>query len=356
MKSTFLTLFSFVVLTVSAQVAPQKFNYQAVARNSTGTTIINQAISVKVDIVDSNQTTILYTEIHNTTTNQFGLFSLQIGGGFAITGTFSTINWGSREKYIRTSADLTGGTNYQLLGMSQLLSVPYALYAAKTNLVAGTGISITNGNTISGNYVAGTGVSISGNTISGNYIAGTGVSISGNTISATGAGSQWTSDSYGINYTANHVGVGMGTQQYVPLSISAVNVNNNGNAILHLKSRDLWHSSIGIFNGTLGNEKLYSLILSGPSNTNLTPGGFGLFNHQANNWSFFTSPITNYLGIGSISLNATTPKSRLHVFNGDVNIDQIGSGIILKSPDGNCWRVTIDNSGNLIRNAITCPN
>lgn len=249
---------------------------------------------------------------------------MQIGGGFIVTGTFSTINWGAREKYIRTSADLTGGTNYQLLGMSQLLSVPYALYAAKTNLIAGTGISITNGNT----------------------------------ISATGGGgsSQWTDDTYCINYSTNHVGIGTTSQHYVPLTVRAVNINNAGNAVAHFKSSDTWHSCITMFNGTTGNEKFYSFILSGPSNSNLQSGGFGLFNHQSNTWSYFTSPSSNYLGIGSTSLNATTPKSRLHVFNGDVNIDQIGSGIILKSPDGNCWRVTIDNSGNLIRTAISCPN
>ena len=54
--------------------------------------------------------------------------------------------------------------------------------------------------------------------------------------------------------------------------------------------------------------------------------------------------------------NAEQPKSKLHVFNGDVNVDQIGSGIILKSPNGSCWRVTVDNAGNLVRTAITCPN
>lgn len=338
MKFTFLALFSFVVLTVSAQVAPQKFNYQAVARNSTGTTIINQAISVKVDIVDSNQTTILYTEIHNTTTNQFGLFSLQIGAGFAITGTFSSINWGAREKYIRTSADLTGGTNYQLLGMSQLLSVPYALYAAKTNLVAGTGISITNGNTISGNYVA-----------------GTGVNISGNTISATGGSSQWTNDTYGITYSnaSGGIGVGGNIQANTALTVTQTSTGGNSGAAL-FTGADTWQTVIGISNTSSGGG--YQLNLAGTNNTAMPAKSFSLYNAAVNNFVWNTDGSSNsYLAIGSYGGYASVPKSRLHVFNGDVNIDQIGSGIILKSPNGACWRITIDNSGNLIRTAIACP-
>lgn len=356
MKSTIFSLCYFIVISLNAQVAPQKFNYQAVARNSTGTTIINQAISVKVDIVDSNQTTILYTEIHNITTNQFGLFSLQIGGGFTVTGTFSSINWGAREKYIRTSADLSGGTNYQLLGMSQLLSVPYALYASKTNLVAGTGINITNGNTISGNYQAGTGISISGNTISGNYQAGTGVSISGNTISATGGSSQWTNDTYGITYTHANGGIGIGGASEYNSALSITQKNTGGySAAASFKSADTWHTVLRIDNNS--NNSSYQFNLAGTNNSAMPSKSFSLYHATANNFVWNTDGTTNsYLAIGSYDGHASIPKSRLHVFNGDVNIDQIGSGIILKSPNGNCWRITIDNSGNLIRTAITCPN
>lgn len=83
---------------------------------------------------------------------------------------------------------------------------------------------------------------------------------------------------------------------------------------------------------------------------------FSLYDGMANRFIWITDGSNNgYLGIGSYSGIASRPKSRLHVFAGDVNIDQIGSGIIMKSPDGQCWRVTIDNSGNFVRTAITCP-
>jgi len=66
---------------------------------------------------------------HTTTTNQFGLFTLQIGNGTVVSGDFTTINWGANTHYAKVEMDETGGTNYQLMGTSQLLSVPYALHA-----------------------------------------------------------------------------------------------------------------------------------------------------------------------------------------------------------------------------------
>lgn len=60
------------------------------------------------------------------------------------------------------------------------------------------------------------------------------------------------------------------------------------------------------------------------------------------------------VGIGTAD-GTNQPKAKLQVTGGDVYIENIGSGVIIKSPNGNCWRITIDNSGNLIRTAIACP-
>lgn len=60
-------------------------------------------------------------------------------------------------------------------------------------------------------------------------------------------------------------------------------------------------------------------------------------------------------GSGNVGIGTNDPKSKLQVSNGDVYVEDSSKGIILKSPNGNCWRVTIDNFGNFIRTQITCP-
>ena len=369
-----LTITTILFLSIFANAqAPQGLNYQAVARTADGVIIPTQNIGVRFSILDGSVTgTVLYSETLTTTTNSYGLFTLAIGKGTPVTSTFPGINWASgTDKFLKVEIAPAGGSNYQLQGTTQLLSVPYALYSEKTRLLAGNNtITITNGNTITGNYQAanntilltgntiagnyqaGTGINISGNTISHNLIAGTGISIAGNVITNTGT-NQWLTHANGIYYNAGHVGIGTTPQQFVGLTIQAVNVNNLGNAALHLRTTDTWHNGIGIFNNA---NQQYSFLLTGTANTDAPQGTFGLFNHIASAWSFTFNPTNNYMGIGSTGFTASIARSKLHVFNGDVNIDQIGSGIILKSPNGQCWRVTIDNTGNLIRTAITCPN
>jgi hypothetical protein len=59
---------------------------------------------------------------------------------------------------------------------------------------------------------------------------------------------------------------------------------------------------------------------------------------------------------GNVGVGTETPASKLQVTNGDVFIENINNGVIMKSPNGNCWRVTVDNTGALKSTAITCPN
>lgn len=114
--------------------APNKFNYQGVVRNASGVPVSNQAIQLRLSILDVSATgTVIYQERHNTTTNQFGLYTVAIGTGTVLSGSFSAINWGTNDKYIKTELSTNNGTTFSLLGTTQLLSVPYALYAASGN-------------------------------------------------------------------------------------------------------------------------------------------------------------------------------------------------------------------------------
>lgn len=109
---------------------PQGINYQAVARDASGTVLGNQNISTRFTVRSNSGTgTIVYQETKSVTTNQFGLFTHEVGKGSPTQGNFSSINWKSADMYLEVEIDAQGGTNYSSLGASQMLSVPYALSA-----------------------------------------------------------------------------------------------------------------------------------------------------------------------------------------------------------------------------------
>jgi hypothetical protein len=139
MKKTalLLTFHLFFALILLAQ-APEKFNYQGVARDNSGNILANQAIGLQITIHSGSPNgASVYQETHTVTTNDFGFFNIEIGGGTIVSGVFSNINWGGNSFYNQIEMDATGGTNYQDLGTVQLLSVPYALFAKTTGTTSG---------------------------------------------------------------------------------------------------------------------------------------------------------------------------------------------------------------------------
>src|SRR5271157_2187820 len=123
----------FLILSFVFGQTPNCFNYQAIVRDNTGKIINGKNVSFKIDIIQDTNVggTIKYSEsFSNEMTSSFGLVNLNIGKGTATYGKFNTLNWGMHKYYIEVSMDPNNGTNYTLMGISQLLSVPYALYAA----------------------------------------------------------------------------------------------------------------------------------------------------------------------------------------------------------------------------------
>jgi trimeric autotransporter adhesin len=130
-------------LQVRAQ-APRAFKYQAVARDAAGNLLASQAVAFRIKIhMGSSSDTVVYTETHSVTTNTFGMVNLSIGSGTVISGTFSTIDWGASGYYVETEMDPAGGAAYVVMGTSQLLSVPYALYSEKSGTSSGSGWLLT---------------------------------------------------------------------------------------------------------------------------------------------------------------------------------------------------------------------
>ena len=117
----------FISIQLFAQ-SPQKMSYQAVIRNASNNLVTNAPVKMKISILQGSTTgTAVYSELHSATTNANGLVTIEIGGGTSQTGTFSSINWGSGTYFLKTETDPNNGTNYSIVGTSQLLSVPYAL-------------------------------------------------------------------------------------------------------------------------------------------------------------------------------------------------------------------------------------
>lgn len=455
-------------------VIPQRFSYQGIARGDDGLPLPNSPLIVKLSIHDGSVIgNIVYQEEHDVSTNPFGLFTLQVGGGSASIGTFSQINWTSNLKYLRVEIDFGGEDGYVLLGTTQLLSVPYALAAGTpTDMSLNDLIDVTsdddpptgsaliwNGTT----WEAGTSGS-AGSLVLDATLTGEATSSSPLRIARQGAtfgqvlvwdGTTWTpGDDEGENLSAGpgieilnkeirhgaHTGDVSGTVQLTVTGLlgrplvnfapttgqvlkfvegqgwlpstdnSQVYFPGNGIVITgNTLSSDLWTengANIYRVNGNVGigtGSPLQQLQIS----KNFQLGGAFMPGGQAgvvgqilvsngvntpplwkypsevvanSSWSLTgnanTSVGINFLGTtdaqpllfktngsermrilsdGNVGIGETSPGTALEVGNGDVYINDIGNGVIVKSPNGNCWRITVDNAGVLTTAQVTCP-
>ena len=108
--------------------APQGFNYQATVRNSSGDLIVNTNVYFKFNVIQGSLTAVpIFTETHYVSTDDLGQVNLVIGQGTANLGSFSALDWSLGSYYL--GIELDTGSGYVAMGTTQLLSVPYALYA-----------------------------------------------------------------------------------------------------------------------------------------------------------------------------------------------------------------------------------
>lgn len=125
------TLIAFAIFSLNAFAqAPEKMSYQAVIRNSSNDLIKSAPVGMRISLIPKTATNpAVYVETQTPSTNANGLVSIEIGNGNVVIGSFSSINWANGPYFVKTETDPTGGTNYTITGVSQLLSSPYALYA-----------------------------------------------------------------------------------------------------------------------------------------------------------------------------------------------------------------------------------
>ena len=132
LKSALVVVFIWLTIDTSAQSAYEGIRYQAILRDGSGSVISGQNVSLRMTIYQKGDLVNGYIETHETFTNIMGLINLTIGNGIPIQNTFSSINWGkstSNPFFIKIEFSDNDGNTFLTFGESQLLSVPYAMYA-----------------------------------------------------------------------------------------------------------------------------------------------------------------------------------------------------------------------------------
>ena len=302
---TILTFFALSALAISslAQVS-NAFNYQGVARDLDGNPIPNQLISLRISLheqaIDGN---VVYRETHNPITNKLGLFNVAIGQGDLVNGDWELIEWGTAEHFIEIEIDEQGGSNYQFIGVSQLLAVPYAIHAAN--------------------------------------------------------GSKWTDSEVttGMIYRDGYVMVGADLPSEIPLTVvqDHSTIGPFTNTIIAQFKREFGsaHAAMNIY-GYPDTDLVYPhlrksmmLYVSGNSNDLILCA-----DNNTGNIRFITG---DWYEASNEKMRITS-NGNVQVTTGDVYIEDVGNGVIMKSPDGNCWRMTVNNAGEPVFSSVTCPD
>ena len=160
--------------------SPQLMNYQAIVRNAQGQPVANTTVNFQFQIHQGTSLgSVAFTETDTALTNQFGLAAVKIGS----TSNLASVSWGTGNQYLQVGVDETGGVNFVDMGTSQLLSVPYALYAGSA--VGATGPAGTTGNNGTNGVTGATGAQ--GNTGAPGATGQDGINGTNGVTGATGA-------------------------------------------------------------------------------------------------------------------------------------------------------------------------
>jgi len=326
MKNIILLLtLTFIAPILSAQ-SPQKMSYQAVVRGESNDLVTNQEIGMKISILQgSAEGNPVYTETFSAPTNSNGLVSIEFGGEPG----FEMIDWADGPYFIKTETDPTGGTNYSVIGTCQLLSVPYALYAEKSG---DSSQWSTNSNNIYYN--------------SGKVGIGTNNPHSQFELFAPNAAAELTIHGHGFTFATSAMVLKATTEE----------ANRRGSGLFLFDSTGVteWFFGRPYGNYTGATSDMF-VIQRNPHNTahHLRTAGLIDGSEQPTGTErLFTVESNGFVGIGT---NEATPAARLQVANGDVYLSDMESGIILKSPNGKCWRLTVNNNGNFLSSPVECP-
>ncbi len=342
---TLLSTFCFLFLTflIKAQVPPNAFNYSAVARNAAGQPISTTTIGIQINILKTSPTgASQYSENHFVNTDAFGLFNLVIGAGAVQSGSMSTIDWSNDNYYLKVGMDANGGTNFLTMGTTQLLSVPYAMYAKSAGSVSGgNGITITsvssagdtlylsNGQTfVAGGNTGGTGnlvlptitTSVSGITSNSATFGGTISNANGNQIMERGIVYSTTPNP---TLASNKIVIGNGIGTFDTITALGYQYVHllNSNTTYYVRAYAITENNISAF----GNEVNFTTLSVGQTG----PGGGIVFFNKGNitaGWQYLEVAPNDQVSIPWGCVNTSIPGTQLTVGSGEANTSLIVAG------------------------------
>lgn len=316
-----LLLLLLIQSTILLAQAPLGFNYQATVRNSSGGLIINQNVNFKFNVMQNTPTSVpVFSETHFAPTDDLGAVNLVIGKGTATTGIFSNIDWGNGNYYL--GIELNTGSGYVAMGTTQLLSVPYALYAKSSGTNATVG-AISATSNVNGALITSGELNLSPADATNGGVITTGIQ--------TIAGAKTFSSDLTVNGVT--IGRGKGNQEYNnAVGIGALEANTTGQWNVGIGYWALKSNTIGGSNNAIG---LRALTSNTTGNENNAIGDSALYKNTTGGQNIANGVVAlgaNTTGSGNIAIgvvslrNNTTGNNNTAIGYNTLNSNILGNG------------------------------